>query len=161
MEKINFGCGEDYKEGWINIDSNKSFKADIYHDLNKFPYPFKQNSFKEIYMKDILEHLEFPVKVLKEIIKISKNNAKLTLIVPHATSYAFWTNIMHKINFTESSFDKSLMKEYGLEKSLILKKRKFIYKNKFKKYLPFKKYLKIFFNGIYDDILFEFEIRKN
>ncbi|MBU3906871.1 MAG: class I SAM-dependent methyltransferase [Nanoarchaeota archaeon] len=162
MKKLNLGCGEDYKnpgEGWVNLDNNKLFKADIYHDLNKIPYPFKANSFDKIYMKMILEHLDNPIEFLKDVIRISKKGAKIVLIAPHATSYANLTDIQHRTNFTESSFSKELLKEYNLQE-LILKKRDFIFHNKWKKVIPFKKYLKIFFNGLYEDLLFEFEVKK-
>jgi hypothetical protein len=110
-------------------------------------------------MNMILEHLDRPIEVLKEIIRISKNNALLTIVVPHAYSYASVTDIQHKTNFTENSFTDKLLEEYDLN-NLRLKKVKFLYQNKWKKYILFKKFLKIFFNGIYDDILFEFEIKK-
>ena len=63
-----------------------------------------KDEFDEILMKMILEHLDNPIKVLKEIIRISKNNARLIIIVPHAGSYANFTDIQHKTNFTENSF---------------------------------------------------------
>jgi hypothetical protein len=156
--KLNLGCGEDYKEGWINLDI-LNIKKDIKHNLNKIPYPFKKSIFKEIFMKMILEHVNNPITVLKEIIRISKKNAKIIIIVPHATSYANFTDIQHKTNFTETSFNKDLLKEYELE-HLELVKVEFIYKNKWKKFIPFKNILKIFLNGIYDDLLFEFIVKK-
>ena len=115
IKKINIGCGEDYKPEWINLDLRNNIGADIKHDLNKFPYPFKDNYFDEILLKMILEHLDNPINVLKEVIRISKNNAKIIIIVPHAFSYANNTNIQHKSRFTENSFEKKLLKEYELE----------------------------------------------
>lgn len=158
MKKLNIGCGSDYKEGWVNVDLI-GVKKDVKHDLNKIPYPFKKNTFDEVLMKMVLEHLENPIEVLKEIVRISKNGAKLIIIVPQADSYANKTDIQHKTNFTENSFNKALLKEYELE-NLELEKIEFIYKNKWKKYIPLKKALKIFLNGVYDDLLFEFIIKK-
>lgn len=158
MKKLNLGCGNDYKEGWINVDCI-GVKKDIAHDLNKIPYPFKRNYFDEILMKMILEHINNPIDVLKEAIRISQDGAKLTIIVPHADSYANKTDIQHKTNFTETSFNEELLKEYGLEK-LRLINFEFLYKNKWKKYIPMKNALKIFLNGVYDDLLFEFTVKK-
>lgn len=158
MKKLNLGCGNEYLRGWVNLDLI-NVKKDIKHDLNKFPYPFKDNFFEEVLMRMVLEHVDNPIKTLKEIIRISKNKAKITIIVPFAYSYAFVTDIQHKTAFTENSFNPELLEEYELE-SLVLKKKEFIYKNKWKKYIPFKKILKILLNNIYDDLLFEFEVRK-
>ena len=160
MKRLNLGCGADYREGWTNLDSRGKIKTDITHNLDSFPYPFKTNTFDEIFMKMVLEHLTDPIKTMKEVIRISKKNAKITVIVPHAFSYANNTDIQHKSNFTENSFEKNLLEEYELEE-LKLTKREFLFPyNKWKRYIPFKGVLKIFFNGIYDDLLFEFEVKK-
>jgi len=110
-------------------------------------------------MRMILEHLDNPIKVLKEIIRISKNKAIIEVVVPHANSYAAITDIQHKTHFTENSFNKNLLEEYGLN-NLILKKVELQFKNTWKKCIPFKKYLKIFFIGVYDNIKFIFEVKK-
>jgi hypothetical protein len=158
MKKLNLGCGNDYKKGWVNLDLI-DVKKDIKHDLNKIPYPFKKSLFDETLMKMILEHVQDPIGVLKEVIRISKDNAKIIVIVPHATSYANFTDLQHKTNFTETSFNKELLEEYEL-KELELTKVDFIYTNSWKKFIPFKKFFKIFLNGIYDDLLFEFKVKK-
>jgi len=55
MKKLNLGCGEDYKEGYINLDILDNEFVDVIHDLNKFPYPFKDDEFGEIYIHHVLE----------------------------------------------------------------------------------------------------------
>lgn len=157
-KKLNIGCGNDYRVGWVNLDLI-DVKKDVKHDLNKIPYPFKKDLFNEVLMKMILEHVKDLISVLKEIIRISKNGAKLEIIVPHATSYANFTDIQHKTNFTESSFNNELLQEYGLA-NLELVNVNFIYKNRWKKFIPFKRFFKIFLNGIYDDLLFDFKVKK-
>jgi predicted SAM-dependent methyltransferase len=159
IKKLNFGCGLDIIRGWDNVDIigapgvNKSF------NFNKMPYPIKDNTYDEILMKMILEHLDDPIKTLKEIIRISKDKSKLIVIVPHTFSYANKTDIQHKTDFTENSFENNLLREYELTQLELIKKC-FIFKNKWKRFIPFKKYLKIFLNGIYDDLFFEFKIQK-
>jgi len=160
MKKLNLGCGSEYKKGWMNIDVLKSIKADEYFSLDKYPWPLKNNSFDKILMKSILEHLQDPIKALKEIIRISKNNAKIIVIVPHARNYVYISDLQHKTNFTEASFGEELLKEYDLNE-LTLTDKQFIYwANKWKKFIPLKGFLKIFLNSIYDELLFEFEVKK-
>jgi len=94
------------------------------------------------------------------LIRISCNNAKITVLIPHANSYGNFSNLTHKNTFTENTFTESLLKEYELE-GLELVRKEFIYSdNKWKKFIPLKRFFKIFLNGIYDDILFEFKVRK-
>lgn len=159
MKKLNLGCGEDYKKGWTNLDSRDNIKRDVEWNLDNFPYPFKNNEFDLILMNSVLEHVSDPIKTLKEVIRISKDNCKVIVIVPHADCYASSTDIQHKTRFTENSFNDVLLKEYELE---AIKKTKveFEYNNKWKKFIPFKNILKIFLNGIFEDIKFEFRIKK-
>jgi len=159
MKKLNLGCGSDYKEGWVNVDCRGNVNVDKIYDLNKFPYSFKDNTFNEIYVSHVLEHLDDPIKVLMEIIRISENGAKIIIKVPHAYSYANVASIQHKANFTENSFTPGHLKEYDLE-DLKLTRMEFTYENKWKKFIPLKKYLKIFLNGLYDDLYFEFRVKK-
>jgi len=160
MKKLNLGCGSEYKKDWVNVDVLRSVKADKYFSLDEYPWPLKSNSFDEVLMKSVLEHLQDPILGLKEAIRVSENHAKITVIVPHARNYAFISDLQHKTNFTEASFGKELLKEYDLNE-LILINKKFVYwAHKWKKLIPFKGLLKIFMNGIYDEILFEFEVKK-
>ena len=57
LTKLNLGCGNDYMKGWTNLDI-LDVKTDVSHNLNKFPWPFKNNTFNEILMKSVLEHVE-------------------------------------------------------------------------------------------------------
>ena len=46
MKVLDVGCGNCKLKGAIGIDISPA--ADIRHDLNKFPYPIKPNSFDKI-----------------------------------------------------------------------------------------------------------------
>lgn len=160
IKKLNLGCGKEYKEGWINVDILRSIKADKHFDLDIIPYPFNNNQFDEVLMRMVLEHLHNPLDILKEVIRITKDNGKIIVIVPHATSYANLTDLQHKTNFTENSFNSNLLKEYDLGE-LKLIRTEFTYNNSWKRLIPLKKILKIFLNGIYEDITFEFIVNKS
>jgi ubiquinone/menaquinone biosynthesis C-methylase UbiE len=161
IKKLNLGCGENYREGWVNTEVLKKLKADKYFDLNSLPYPFESSSFDEVLMKMVLEHLNDPIKVLKELVRITKNEGKITIMVPHASSYANLTDIQHKTNFTENSFNLNCLREYDLEELELIMSEFSYPNNKWKRFVPFRRYLKIYLNGIYDDITFYFKVKKN
>jgi SAM-dependent methyltransferase len=83
LNKLNLGCGENKKHGYINIDRNPLVKPDIIHDLSVIPYPFSDNCFDLIEAFHILEHLHEPFLVMKELYRILKPGGKLIIKVPH------------------------------------------------------------------------------
>ena len=83
MKKLNLGCGEDYKEGYVNIDFHSHIKIDKVHDLNQFPYPFDDNEFDFIEASHVLEHLDRPFVVMQELHRIIKPGGTLNVKVPH------------------------------------------------------------------------------
>ncbi len=83
MQKLNLGAGKDRKEGYVNIDWNPLDNPDILHDLNVFPYPFAEATFDLIEANHIMEHLDRPFAVMKELHRILKPEGKLIINVPH------------------------------------------------------------------------------
>ena len=81
-------------------------RPDVMHDLSIFPYPFEDNSFDLIEADHVIEHLGSPFRVIKELHRIGRNNAKVSIKTPHF-SRAF-THPEHK-----SGFDVSLPLYYS------------------------------------------------
>lgn len=63
ISKIHFGCGFDYKDGFLNIDIGRS--ADIFLDARN-RMPFKTNSIEFIYSSHFIEHLT-NIELLKHL----------------------------------------------------------------------------------------------
>lgn len=83
MKKLNLGCGQFRKEGYVNVDVSSLSKADIFHDLEQFPYPFEDNMFDLIEAEHLLEHLSEPFRVMGEIHRITKPGGQIHIRVPH------------------------------------------------------------------------------
>ena len=96
MKRLNVGCGRDIKEGWINLDMVKHEGVDVIHDLNKFPYPFKDNTFDIILASQIIEHLDNPLSFIKELWRIAKPGAEINIGTVHFSSPTVWGDITHK-----------------------------------------------------------------
>ena len=86
MKRLNLGCNKVYKEGWVNLDIDRNYKADVYHNLNIYPYPFKNKEFDYILASHIIEHLDDPARAIKEMRRILKDKGELCIIVPHYTN---------------------------------------------------------------------------
>jgi len=108
-DKLNLGCGADIRKGFVNIDFEKFEGVNIVYDLNKFPYPFKDNQFKEIIMRNILEHLDNPYNAMKEIRRIAQAGAIVRIRTPHFSSNNVWGDIQHKRGFSWQTFHNNNM----------------------------------------------------
>lgn len=97
IKKLNLGCGQFKKEGYINIDIDPEVKPDFVHNLNEFPYPFPDNHFDLIKADHVLEHLDNAFIVMKELHRILKPNGELVIKVPHFSRG--FTHAGHKSGF--------------------------------------------------------------
>ncbi len=102
---LHLGCGMEKVKGAIGIDNNPRAKADVIHDLNKFPYPFKKNQFDKVIAENIFEHLLDIPKVMTEIHRIAKPSARLLITTAHFSSVDSFTDPTHVHFFTSRSFD--------------------------------------------------------
>ena len=103
--KLNLGCGKDTKREYVNLDLKQMKGVDVVCDLNRFPYPFRDNLFDEIYCNNILEHLDDVVGVMEHLHGISNPQAKIVIKVPHFTCQYAFADPTHKHYFTYESFD--------------------------------------------------------
>ena len=103
--KLNLGCGKNIQKGWINVDAVKIDGVDIVCDLNKFPWPFDDDSVDTILMDNILEHLDDVVKVMEEVYRILKVNGNAEIIVPYYKSKNAYKDPTHKHFFTEETMN--------------------------------------------------------
>lgn len=107
MKKLHFGCGKKSMEGkeWVNADRFSLPHVDEAFNFNKFPYPFKDNTFDYVYSADVFEHLGDLQDVMKELLRICKNNAELYIIVPYYNHLCAFNDPDHTHWFNEFSFD--------------------------------------------------------
>jgi len=141
IRSLDLGCGKGKAKRAIGVDIKENANADIIYDLNKFPYPFRDNIFDEIYCYDILEHLDNVINALKEIYRISKSGAKTYITVPHFTSDSFYAGLEHKRAFSIRSFNEfeegyhPNIKFRVVEKKIIFRKSKYLFWNYFVEHL--------------------------
>lgn len=99
--KLNLGCWKTPMEGWINVDVRQP--ADVVHDLNVFPWPWADGSADEIRSISTWEHLDSPIRALREAHRVLKVGGVLTIGVPHMKG-VYATCHEHKHYFARSWF---------------------------------------------------------
>lgn len=182
--KLNLGCGHDYKKGWVNVDCDKNYRFDKYVNLNNLPWDLPSDAYKYILCFHILEHLEIPFpEIIKELNRISKNNAIIEIKAPFFLSTKYFADPTHKIPFSIRTFENYTIPEklkfyekwrkkeatnFGLNRTIKLISKKFVYSNyKILKWINFicniePVVYERFFSGILppEEVHFKLEIRK-
>lgn len=120
--KLNLGCGRDIKEGYVNLDFVKGKGVDVVWDMDNFPYPLEDNKFDEVNYVNIMEHLLYPDKAIREIYRVSKNNAIINIRTPHYSHPGIWWDLTHRRGFCWTSFDHYIV-EKKVSNSLIEKEK--------------------------------------
>jgi len=104
MKKLNLGCGQKLMEGYVNVDNNPVSRPNVFHDLDKIPYPFLDNEFSTINMDHVLEHLADPIAVIQELYRIADNGAIIEIRSPHFS--CGFLHPGHKSFISTALFDK-------------------------------------------------------
>lgn len=118
QRKLNIGCGNDYREGFWNIDIG-ACKKDADWDITQ-PLPVQDGAFDLIIANHVLEHIPkekfFPV--FRELHRVLAPGGLLSFAVPRAGSDNFWTDPTHTMPFTNRTMDYVLngkqLRENGL-----------------------------------------------
>ncbi|MFZ5803154.1 MAG: class I SAM-dependent methyltransferase [Candidatus Omnitrophota bacterium] len=108
LKILDIGCGRNKISGAVGIDIDRHSLADIFHDLNRYPYPLKEASFDQIYAKHIIEHLDDPRAFLREIARILKPGGAAFVETPHFSSRVAYSEPEHKLFYSYFMFDSLL-----------------------------------------------------
>lgn len=170
--KLHLGCGNDYKEGYVNCDVTNKVKVDQIVDLEKPLTMFKDNSVDEIVCNHVLEHIKNFIPLIEECFRICKNDAVLKIKVPYfAYPGAYADHPTHVRFFTLKTFDyfssNNDLNYYSNARFEIKKKYLnpfFKRKSRLLRYILnlFPSFYERFFSGIFGaaEIYFELECKK-
>ena len=103
--KLNMGSGPDVKAGYVNADLVALPGLDVLCDLSHRPLPFRDNTFEEIFMSHVLEHVPDTVRTMEEIYRIASPSAEVIVKVPHYKHSNAFKDPTHVRFFTEETFD--------------------------------------------------------
>ncbi len=98
MVSLDIGCGRNKKEGCIGLDLNGSLEGvDVVHEINRRAYiPFRDNTFEEIYISDVVEHVDDVPWLMSEVHRIARPEATIHIQYPHYTGRNAYGDVTHK-----------------------------------------------------------------
>jgi hypothetical protein len=106
--KLNLGCGFDYRDGLINVDSWPNSKADLVFDLESERWPFADSSVQFILAKHVLEHVAPTFsgfqKLWQEIYRVCADQCELEIHLPYYKSHQYWADPSHVRVYTSFTF---------------------------------------------------------
>ncbi len=110
IKVLEIGSGVQYykpkkNETVIHSDKLPLPHVEVIFDLNKFPYPFNNNTFNKVVANHILEHLLYPMKTMEEVHRICRSNAIIEIEVPFFSSSVAHTCLDHRNFFGWTTFD--------------------------------------------------------
>ncbi len=117
VKALDLGCGQRKLPGAVGMDVIRESQADVFHDMNRLPWPFEANSFDLILANHALEHAENVVAVMSEAHRVSRADGHVIIQVPYFRSADAFADPTHKHFFTSSSLD------YFIEKSRLYEYR--------------------------------------
>jgi SAM-dependent methyltransferase len=101
---IDLGCGTRRQPGAVGVDSNPAVEPDVVHDLNRRPYPFEESVADEVYLDNVLEHLDDVIGTLEEVHRILRPNGTVRIDVPYFRSRWAAIDPTHRNAFGVESF---------------------------------------------------------
>jgi hypothetical protein len=84
--RVDLGCGNAKKPGFIGLDFVDGPQVDHVLDLTKDRYPFDDASVEEVFSAHFLEHIQAPNHVFNEIGRIAIDGARIEFWTPYAFS---------------------------------------------------------------------------
>lgn len=119
IKRLDLACGNNKHEGFLGVDiALAGTQADIICDLEKYPWPFEDNSIEEIFCSHYIEHTSDLIAFMNEVYRILKVGAKITIIAPYYSSVRCWQDPTHKRAISEMTFvyfTKEYLEHNGLE----------------------------------------------
>ena len=105
LKILDIGCGNHKWPGSIGLDLVPLAGVDIIHDLNQFPYPFPSNTFDQVRVIHVIEHIQSIPKTMEEIHRVSKHGAEVIIETPHYTDVSSWQDPSHLWHLNTQSFN--------------------------------------------------------
>ena len=96
MNRLNVGSGGRPEAGWVNLDIVQGPTVDVVADVQA-PHglPFADDTFDEMVMSHVLEHLDQPLFVMQELHRVAKPSCRFTVKVPYGSSDDAWEDPTH------------------------------------------------------------------
>ena len=93
---LDVGCGINKHPGSIGLDYNPGTRADVIADLDHTPYPFRDNSFREVRAIHVIEHVADVIRLMEEFHRVLEPGGRAVIVTPHYTDFSSFCDPTHR-----------------------------------------------------------------
>jgi SAM-dependent methyltransferase len=93
---LDVGCGINKYPGAIGLDRNPNTAADVIADLDHFPFPFADNSFREVRAIHVIEHVANVIRTMEEFWRLLSPGGRAFIVTPHYTDFSSFCDPTHR-----------------------------------------------------------------
>lgn len=93
---LDVGCGINKYPGSIGLDRNPNTRADVIADLDHFPFPFRDSSFRELRAVHVIEHVADVIRTMEEFHRLLASGGLLCIVTPHYTDFSSFCDPTHR-----------------------------------------------------------------
>lgn len=104
MRLLDVGCGIKKAPGSIGVDRNPASAADVLCDLDRFPYPFADDSFDRLQAIHVIEHVSDVIRTMEEFHRLVRPGGRVFLVTPHYTDFSSFCDPTHCWHLNSFSF---------------------------------------------------------
>jgi SAM-dependent methyltransferase len=104
LKVLDVGCGVNKYPGSIGIDRNANTRADVLCDLDRFPYPFRDNSFDHVRAVHVIEHVSDVIRTMEEFHRLLRAGGNVYIATPHYTDFSSFCDPTHRWHLNSFSF---------------------------------------------------------
>ena len=104
--RLDLACGSNKQPGFTGVDVRDLDGVDIVHDLEKFPWPFADESANLVIASHFIEHLKpwLSITFMDEVWRILTFGGTFCASTPYGGSRTFWQDPTHCNGWIESTF---------------------------------------------------------
>ena len=93
---LDIGCGINKYPGAIGLDRSLGTRADVIADLDHFPYPLRDGSFREVRAIHVIEHVSDVIRMMEEIHRLLASGGRVFIATPHYTDFSSFCDPTHR-----------------------------------------------------------------
>lgn len=104
LRVLDVGCGIRKHPGAIGIDRNPASRADVLCDLDRIPYPFRDDAFDLLVATHVIEHVADVIATMEEFHRLVRQGGRIRMATPHYTDFSSFCDPTHRSHLNSFSF---------------------------------------------------------